>query len=101
MVLSWCLVTVVYVEACVLFGLVCDIHIIGLDEYASRLRGQIGIPELFGEHDNLLDFISTTGRRFGSFIFGELIAITAIQFVVLLWYRGDIDYRNGANFAVS
>lgn len=103
-VLSWTYVTVVFLSACVLFHLVCNLQIIHFDDYAKLLEREPDVLLLTNEHVLLRYNLSKISHRFRMFLLLEYVIVTGSQFATLFQttgYTGIITYVNSGDFVVS
>nr|GMD95328.1 uncharacterized protein LOC109194118 [Ipomoea batatas] len=103
-VLSWTYVTVVFLSACVLFHLVCNLQIIHFDDYVKLLEREPDVSLLINEHVLLRYNLSKISHRFRMYLLLEFVIVTGSQFATLFQttgYTGIITYVNSADFVVS
>ncbi|XP_028053700.1 uncharacterized protein LOC114258047 isoform X2 [Camellia sinensis] len=104
LIISWIYVTTIYLFACILFHLVCNLQIIHFDDYGKCLEKESDVMVLIEEHIRLRHHLSKISHRFRIYLLLVFLVVTASQFVTLFQstgYSGPITFTNGGDFAVS
>lgn len=104
LVVSWTYSAIIFLSACILFSLVCNLQIIHFDDYGKVLEGECDALMLLEEHMRLRHHLSKISHRFRIFLLLAFLVVTASQFVTLFQttgYQGVINLINGGDFAVS
>ncbi|XP_058102232.1 uncharacterized protein LOC131246290 [Magnolia sinica] len=104
LVVSWTYLTTIFLSACSLFYLVCNLQCIHFEDYGKLLERDSDAPKLLEEHMLLRHHLSKISHRFRIYLLVAFLVVTASQFVTLFHttgYRGIITFINGGDFAVS
>lgn len=104
LIISWIYVTTIYLFACILFHLVCNLQIIHFDDYGKCFEKESDVMVLIEEHIRLRHHLSKISHRFRIYLLLVFLVVTASQFVTLFQttgYSGPITFTNGGDFAVS
>ncbi|CAK9181381.1 unnamed protein product [Ilex paraguariensis] len=104
LVVSWTYVTAIFLSACILFHLVCNLQIIHFDDYGKLLERESDVLVLIQEHVRLRYYLSKISHRFRIYLLLEFLIVTTSLFVILFQttvYVGPITYINGGDFVVS
>lgn len=104
LIVSWTYVTMIFLSACIMFHLVCNLQIIHFDDYGKLLEREVDILVFIEEHTRLRHHLSKISHRFRIYLLLEFVVATASQFVTLFQiteYSGMITFINGGDFAVS
>ncbi|CAA2996509.1 uncharacterized protein LOC111378368 isoform X1 [Olea europaea subsp. europaea] len=104
LIFSWTYVTTIFLSACILFHVVCNLQIIHFEEYGKLLERESDCLLLIQEHARLRFYLSKISHRFRIYLL-LLFSIVTISQVVTLFqttvYNGMITLINGGDFAVS
>ncbi|CAM8881890.1 unnamed protein product [Rhodiola kirilowii] len=101
---SWTYTCIVYLSACVIFRLVCNLQITQFDDYVKLLEREGDVLVLIEEHTRLRYCLSKISHRFRIFLVLEFVVVSASQFVTLFQTTGCsgmITIINGSDFAIS
>ncbi|CAA2968670.1 uncharacterized protein LOC111378368 isoform X1 [Olea europaea var. sylvestris] len=104
LILSWTCVTTIFLSACILFHVVCNLQIIHFEEYGKLLEREHDCLVLIQEHARLRFYLSKISHRFRIYLLLLFLIVTISQFVTLFQtteYNGMITFINGGDFAVS
>ncbi|XP_057493476.1 uncharacterized protein LOC130778981 [Actinidia eriantha] len=104
LIISWTCVTTIYLSACFLFHLVCNLQIIHFDDYGKSLDRESDVMVFIEEHIRLRHHLSKISHRFRIYLLLVFLVITASLFVTLFQttaYSGRVTFINGGDFAVS
>ncbi|KAL2519692.1 Protein of unknown function (DUF3537) [Abeliophyllum distichum] len=104
LVFSWTYVTTIFLSACILFHVVCNLQIIHFEEYGKLLEREPDCLVLIQEHARLRFYLSKISHRFRIYLLLLFLIVTISQFVTLFQttgYNGMITFINGGDFAVS
>ncbi|CAK9155806.1 unnamed protein product [Ilex paraguariensis] len=104
LVVSWTYVTAIFLSACILFHLVCNLQIIHFDDYGKLLERESDVLVLIQEHVRLRYYLSKISHRFRIYLLLEFLIVTTSLFVILFQttvYVGPITYINGGDFVTN
>ncbi|XP_019052510.1 PREDICTED: uncharacterized protein LOC104592942 isoform X2 [Nelumbo nucifera] len=103
LVVSWTYLTTIFLSACLLFSLVCNLQIIHFEDYGMLLERNHDVSVFIEEHIRLRHHLSKISHRFRIYLLLAFLVVTASQFVTLLQTTGyhGISFINGGDFAVS
>lgn len=104
LIVSWTYVTTSYLSACILFYLVCNLHIIHFEDYGKTLERESDVMVFIEEHIRLRHHLSKMSHRFRIFLLLVFVVVTAGLVVTLFLttgYAGLINLINGGDFVVS
>ncbi|KAF7124531.1 hypothetical protein RHSIM_Rhsim12G0104800 [Rhododendron simsii] len=104
LIVSWTYVTTIYLSACILFYLVCNLHIIHFEDYGKTLERESDVMVFIEEHIRLRHHLSKISHRFRIFLLLVFVVVTAGLVVTLFLttgYAGLINLINGGDFVVS
>ncbi|XP_052205156.1 uncharacterized protein LOC127809981 isoform X3 [Diospyros lotus] len=104
LILSWTYVTTIYLSACILFHLVCNLQIIHFDDYGKSFEREYDVIVFIEEHIRLRFHLSKISHRFRIYLVLVFLVVTASQFVTLLQttgYSGQITLLNSSDFGIS
>ncbi|KAG8383279.1 hypothetical protein BUALT_Bualt05G0168000 [Buddleja alternifolia] len=103
-VFSWTYATTIFLSACILFHIVCNLQIIHFDDYGKLLERESDVVVLLQEHARLRYYLSKISHRFRIYLLLQFLIVTISQFMTLFQtteYNGIITFINGGDFAVS
>uniref|UniRef100_A0A7N0VJF8 Uncharacterized protein n=1 Tax=Kalanchoe fedtschenkoi TaxID=63787 RepID=A0A7N0VJF8_KALFE len=101
---SWTYTCIVYLSACVVFHLVCNLQITHFDDYVRLLEREGDVLVLIEDHTRLRYYLSKISHRFRIFLVLEFVVVSASQIVTLFQTTassGKITIINGGDFAIS
>ncbi|XP_047319100.1 uncharacterized protein LOC124922410 [Impatiens glandulifera] len=104
LVASWTYVSAIYLTACVIFHLVCNLQIIHFDDYGKFMERHSNVMVYIEEHSRLRHYLSKISHRFRIYLLLIFWVVTASQFITLFQttgYTGNVNLINGGDFAVS
>ncbi|KAF7123652.1 hypothetical protein RHSIM_Rhsim12G0104700 [Rhododendron simsii] len=104
LIISWTYTTTIYLSACILFYLVCNLQIIHFDDYGKSLERESDVMVFIEEHIRLRHHLSKISHRFRIYLLLVFLVVTAGLVVTLFLttgYTGLITLINGGDFAVS
>lgn len=104
LIISWTYTTTIYLSACILFYLVCNLQIIHFDDYGKSLERESDVMEFIEEHIHLRHHLSKISHRFRIYLVLVFVVVTAGLVVTLFLttgFTGLITLINGGDFAVS
>lgn len=104
LILSWTYASAIYLSACILFYLVCNLQIIHFEDYGKSLERESGVMVFIEEHIRLRHHLSKISHRFRIYLLLVFLVVTAGLVVTLFLttgYTGLITLINGGDFAVS
>ncbi|KAI8528014.1 hypothetical protein RHMOL_Rhmol12G0118600 [Rhododendron molle] len=104
LIISWTYTTTIYLSACILFYLVCNLQIIHFDDYGKSLERESDVTVFIEEHIRLRHHLSKISHRFRIYLLLVFLVVTAGLVVTLFLttgYTGLITLINGGDFAVS
>ncbi|XP_058192674.1 uncharacterized protein LOC131309962 isoform X1 [Rhododendron vialii] len=104
LIISWTYTTTIYLSACILFFLVCNLQIIHFDDYGKSLERESDVMVFIEEHIRLRHHLSKISHRFRIYLLLVFLVVTAGLVVTLFLttgYTGLITLINGGDFAVS
>ncbi|XP_020594655.1 uncharacterized protein LOC110034751 [Phalaenopsis equestris] len=91
---SWTYRTAIFLLVCVLFRLICQLHILRLEDFAAVFREESEVEAVLRQHLRLKKQLRVTSHRFRSFIIACLVLVTASQLTALfLATKHDADDR--------
>ncbi|KAH9300693.1 hypothetical protein KI387_012276 [Taxus chinensis] len=102
--ISWLYLTAVFLSACVLFNLVCNLQIVHVEDFAKLLEGTSDVSLFLKEHMYLRFQLYKISHRFRMFLLLAFLVVTGSQFMTLFettYYRGTITFINAGDFLVS
>ncbi|KZV44096.1 hypothetical protein F511_10767 [Dorcoceras hygrometricum] len=103
-VFSWTYLTTIFLSACILFHVVCNLQIIHFEDYGKLLERESDVLMLLQEHARLRHYLSKISHRFRICLLLQFLIVTISQFLTLLQttgYNGIITFINGGDFAAS
>ncbi|KAG5521901.1 hypothetical protein RHGRI_034204 [Rhododendron griersonianum] len=104
LIVSWTYATTIYLSACILFYLVCNLQIIHFEDYGKTLERESDVMVFIEEHIRLRHHLSKISHRFRIYLLLVFIVVTAGLVVTLFLttgYTGLINLINGGDFVVS
>lgn len=104
LLVSWTYLTTIFLSACGLFSLVCNLQVIHFEDFGSVLVGNSDVLSLLEEHICLMHHLSKISHRFRIYLLLAWLVVTASQFVTLFQTTGYYEFINVINsgdFAVS
>ncbi|XP_059657735.1 uncharacterized protein LOC132304187 isoform X2 [Cornus florida] len=104
LVMSWTYLATIFLSACILFHLVCNLQIVHFEDYGKLLERESDVLVFIEEHARLRYHLSKISHRFRIYLLLAFLVVTASQFVTLFQttgYSGIITFVNGGDFAVS
>ncbi|KAK3432148.1 hypothetical protein EUGRSUZ_E03959 [Eucalyptus grandis] len=90
--LSWLYRTAIFILVCVLYRLICYLHILRLEDFAHVFEKETEVVSILKEHLRFRRTLRIISHRFRSFLLLCLILVTASQFIFVLLLT-----RSGAN----
>lgn len=90
--LSWLYRTSIFILVCVLYRLICYLHILRLEDFAHVFEKETEVVSILKEHLRFRRTLRIISHRFRSFLLLCLILVTASQFIFVLLLT-----RSGAN----
>ncbi|KAH9300695.1 hypothetical protein KI387_012278, partial [Taxus chinensis] len=102
--ISWLYLTAVFLSACVLFNLVCNLQIVHVEDFANLLEGTSDVSLFLKEHMYLRFQLYKISHRFRMFLLLAFLVVTGSQFMTLFettYYSGTITFINAGDFLVS
>ncbi|XP_077229429.1 zinc finger CONSTANS-like protein (DUF3537) [Tasmannia lanceolata] len=103
-IVSWIYLTTIFLSACILFNLVCNLQVIHFEDYGNLLQRDLDALILLEEHMRLRHHLSKISHRFRIYILLAFLVVTATQFGTLFQttgYREIVTIINGGDFVVS
>ncbi|KAJ6834767.1 uncharacterized protein M6B38_317070 [Iris pallida] len=103
-VLSWSYLTTIFLSACILFNLVCNLQVIHFEDYSKLLERESDALVYLEEHVRLRYNLSKISHRFRIFLLMLFLFTSASQFVTLFQTTGYselVNFTNAGNLAVS
>ncbi|KAL8136448.1 hypothetical protein V2J09_002449 [Rumex salicifolius] len=82
--LSWLYRTTVFFLLCILFRLICYLHILRLQDFASVFQEDSDVASVLSEHLRIRRHLKIISHRYRLFILCALVFITISQFVSLM-----------------
>lgn len=82
--LSWLYRTTVFFLVCVLFRLICYLHILRLQDFANVFQADCDVATVLSEHLRIRRHLRIISHRYRLFILCALVLITISQFVSLM-----------------
>lgn len=104
LIASWTYVSAMYLTACVIFHLVCNLQIIHFDDYGKFMERHSNVMVYIEEHNRLRHYLSKISHRFRIYLLLIFWVVTASQFITLFQttgYTGNLNLINGGDFVVS
>ncbi|KAM0947016.1 hypothetical protein DsansV1_C08g0081651 [Dioscorea sansibarensis] len=103
-IISWAYLTTIFLSACILFNLVCNLQVIHFDDYVKLLERDTEALVCLEEHVHLRYYLSKISHRFRIYLLLLFLFVTASQFVALLQttgYSEIVNFINAGDLAVS
>lgn len=103
-IISWTYLTTIFLSACVLFNLVCNLQVIHFDDYVKLLERDTEALVYLEEHVRLRYYLSKISHRFRIYLLLIFLFVTASQFVALFQttgYSEIVNFINAGDLAVS
>ncbi|KAL7610482.1 uncharacterized protein LOC111881546 [Lactuca sativa] len=101
---SWAYVNFIYLSACLVFHLVCNLQIIQFDDYGRLLETETDVLVFIEEHARLRHDLSKISHRFRIFLILMFTVVTSSQFAMLFQiteFSNKVTFINSGDFAVS
>ncbi|KAH9300694.1 hypothetical protein KI387_012277 [Taxus chinensis] len=102
--ISWLYLTAVFLSACVLFNLVCNLQIVHVEDFTKLLEGTCDVSLFLKEHMYLRFQLYKISHRFRVYLLLAFLVVTGSQFMTLFettYYSGTITFVNAGDFLVS
>lgn len=103
-IVSWTYLTTIFLSACALFNLVCNLQVIHFEEFGRLFERDVDVMHFLEEHVCLRFYLSRISHRFRIYLLLIFLFISASQVVTLFQttgYSGIINFTNAGDFAVS
>ncbi|XP_068651923.1 uncharacterized protein [Aristolochia californica] len=104
LIMSWAYLATIFLSACILFHLVCNLQVIHFDDYGKLLERDSDSLILLEEHMRLRYHLSKISHRFRIYLLLAFLVVTASQFMTLFQttgYHQIINFINSGDFLVS
>ncbi|KAG9446664.1 hypothetical protein H6P81_012792 [Aristolochia fimbriata] len=104
LIVSWAYLATIFLSACILFNIVCNLQVIHFDDYGKLLERDADSLTLLEEHMRLRYHLSKISHRFRIYLLLAFLVVTASQFLTLFQttgYRHIINFINSGDFLVS
>ncbi|KAJ0969129.1 hypothetical protein J5N97_022006 [Dioscorea zingiberensis] len=103
-IISWAYLTMIFLSACILFNLVCNLQIIHFEDYGNLLERDAEALIYLEEHVRLRYYLSKISHRFRIYLLLVFLFVTASQFVTLIQttvYTEIVNFINAGDLAIS
>lgn len=101
--LSWIYLATIFLSACTLFNLVCNLQVIHFDDYGKLLERDIDTVAFLEEHMRLRYYLSKISHRFRGLLVSLFLFVTASQVVTLFLttgYSGLVNFNTAGDLVV-
>ncbi|KAJ0968987.1 hypothetical protein J5N97_021864 [Dioscorea zingiberensis] len=103
-IISWAYLSTIFLAACILFNLVCNLQVIRLEDYGKHLEGDEEALIYLEEHVRLRYDISKISHRFRIYLLLVFLFVTASQLVNLFQTTQNseiVNFVNAGDLAIS
>ncbi|KAJ0969130.1 hypothetical protein J5N97_022007 [Dioscorea zingiberensis] len=103
-IISWAYLTTIFLSACILFNLVCNLQVIHFEDYGNLLERDEEALIYLEEHVRLRYYLSKISHRFRIYLLLVFLFVTASQFVTLFQttrYSEIVNFINAGDLAIS
>lgn len=81
---SWLYRISIYILACVLYQLICYLHLLKMEDFAQYFQKETDVGSILREHLRIRRNLRIISHRFRAFILLSLLLVTASQFISLI-----------------
>ena len=102
-ILGWSYLTAIFLSACALFNLVCNIRIIHVEDFGEQFEIERDLTSLLKEHFFIRNCLTTTSHIFRKFLLFAFLLVSASQVLTLsltMGYSGTINTMNAVGIVV-
>uniref|UniRef100_A0A1D1Y9R4 Putative protease AXL1 n=1 Tax=Anthurium amnicola TaxID=1678845 RepID=A0A1D1Y9R4_9ARAE len=103
-IVAWTYLTAIFLSACALFNLVCNLQVIHFEDFGKLFEREIDVIQFLEEHVCLHYYLSKISHRFRIYLLLIFLFVSTSQVVTLFQttgYSGIINFTNTGDFAVS
>ncbi|GAY35302.1 hypothetical protein CUMW_015470 [Citrus unshiu] len=91
---SWLYRISIYILACILYQLVCYLHLVKMEDFAQFFQKEAEVVSILQEHLRIRRNLRIISHRYRAFILLSLILVTASQFISLLTITRSSAHNN-------